>query len=172
LFDISEALWWFDVLTENGGLLMEWMILPLKRYADFSGRARRKEFWMFQLLNFLVALALLVPVVISVISADLAVDPDNVTFGSVGTVGLVVITVYMFYALAVLIPSIAVTVRRFHDRDMSGWWYLGFILGGAIPVVGFVITIGLIVVLALPGTPGSNRFGADPKNPFDEGVFA
>lgn len=156
---------------------MEWMILPLKRYADFSGRSRRKEFWMFQLLNFVVSAILITPLMLSVFSAAMTGDlsEDVSEFDALAEAGIfawVCTSIYVVYALAVFIPALAVTVRRFHDRDMSGWWYLGFILGGAIPVVGFVITIGLIVVLALPGTPGSNRFGSDPKNPFDENVFA
>jgi uncharacterized membrane protein YhaH (DUF805 family) len=74
--------------------------------------------------------------------------------------------------LAILIPSIAVAVRRLHDRDMSGWWYLGVIIAGMIPIVGFIANIAFIVLMFLPGTPGPNRFGPDPKDPSSANVFA
>ena len=70
--------------------------------------------------------------------------------------------------LVILIPSIAVSVRRLHDREMTGWWYLGFIVLSLIPLIGFVATIAFIVVMALPGTPGPNKYGPSPK----EGVTA
>ena len=70
-----------------------------------------------------------------------------------------------------LIPSIAVTVRRLHDRDMSGWWYLGLAVASAIPLVGFAASIALFVLMVLPGTDGGNRFGPDPKNPYGQDVF-
>lgn len=159
---------------------MEWMILPLKRYADFQGRSRRKEFWMFQLLNLLVALVFAGPFFFSFMSASIAAagNPgaeaalaENIFAGGLGlsTIG---VGIYAIYALAIIIPSIAVTVRRFHDRDMSGWWYLGLLLAGMIPVVGFIGSIVMLVFMVLPGTAGSNRFGPDPKDPYAEDVFA
>jgi len=74
--------------------------------------------------------------------------------------------------LAMLVPSVAVTVRRLHDRDMSGWWYLGVIIVGAIPFVGFLANIPILVLMALPGTLGSNRFGPDPKGTDSYEAFA
>lgn len=159
---------------------MEWMILPFKRYADFEGRSRRMEFWMFQLLNIAVALVLAGPFFFSFMSASIAAagDPaaeaafaEEMLAGGIGlsTIGL---GLYLIYALAVIVPSIAVTVRRFHDRDMSGWWYLGLLLAGLIPVIGFVGSIAMFVFMVLPGTSGSNRFGPDPKDPYAEDVFA
>lgn len=159
---------------------MEWMILPWKRFADFQGRSRRKEFWMFQLLNVIVALVLAGPFFFSFIGASLeaAGDPaaeaalaENMFAGGVG-LSVVGMGIYGLYALAALIPSIAVTVRRFHDRDMSGWWYLGLALVGLIPFIGFLGSIALLVFMVLPGTEGSNRFGPDPKNPYAADVFA
>ncbi len=159
---------------------MEWMILPFKRYADFEGRSRRMEFWMFQLLNALVAAVLAGPFFVALICASLAnVDDPAATEAAVaelfaGGMGLSAIGVglYGLYALAALIPSIAVTVRRLHDRDMSGWWYLGLTLASLIPLIGFVCSIALFVLMVLPGTSGSNRFGVDPKDPYAEDVFA
>ena len=118
---------------------MGWYLEALKKYAVFSGRSRRKEYWYFVLFNLIVSL------VLSAIDALLG------TFSSanVGLLGGI-------YGLAVLIPSIAVSVRRLHDIDRAGWW----VLIGLVPVVG---TIVLLVFAALEGSPGSNRFGPNPK---------
>lgn len=153
---------------------MQWMIMPFRRYADFQGRSRRMEFWMFQLLNLIVGLVLAGPVMFSVVSAGLA-DPaaiDVDPFAAIGALGWMGIGLYALYALAAFIPSIAVTVRRLHDRDLSGWWYLGAIVAGLIPIVGLLASVALFVVLLLPGTKGPNRFGPDPKDPFESEVFA
>lgn len=159
---------------------MEWMILPFKRYADFQGRSRRKEFWMFQLLNIIVALVLAGPFFFSVVGATIEAggDPaaeaalaENLIAGGMG-LSAIGIGIYGLYALAAFIPSIAVTVRRFHDRDMSGWWYLGLVVASLLPFVGFLASIALLVLMVLPGTEGGNRFGPDPKNPYAADVFA
>ena len=152
---------------------MRWMFLPLKRYADFSGRSRRMEYWMFILFTTLVGVVLAGPAIFSLIAASetdpLLVDTDP--FAAFGTLGSAGLGIYGLFALAVFIPSIAVTVRRLHDRDMSGWWYLGVIVGGMIPLVGFIITIAFVVIMFLPGTDGPNRFGPDPKDPHSAQVF-
>ena len=127
---------------------MHWMLMPLRRYADFSGRSRRREYWMFFLLNLLISLA---------VWARLAV-----TFlaGMSETEMTVVMTpVFILYALVVLafmIPGLAVTVRRLHDTDRSGWT----LLLALVPLVGAIL---LIVYYCTEGTPGPNRFGPDPK---------
>jgi uncharacterized membrane protein YhaH (DUF805 family) len=126
---------------------MEWMILPLKRYADFEGRSRRMEYWMFTLFIYLVAIALTTLVMIAGIS-----DGDLNAFG-IALVGIGVIA-----AIGIIIPSIAVVVRRLHDRDMSGWFYLI----SFVPYVGGLI---IFVFMVLPGTPGPNRYGEDPLDP-------
>ena len=118
---------------------MGWYIEALKKYAVFGGRSRRKEYWYFVLFSLIVSLVLS------------AVDALLGTFGSsnVGLLGGI-------YGLAVLIPSIAVSVRRLHDIDRTGWW----VLIGLVPVIG---TIVLLVFAASDGTPGENRFGPNPK---------
>lgn len=130
--------------------------MPIKRYADFEGRSRRKEYWMFVLFQFL----LLVPVgiILSLFSATEAGGES--TLG-----GIFLIVVGLIYLGVFLIPGIAVQVRRFHDQDKSGW----FILLGFIPYVGSIV---LLVFMCLEGTKGSNRFGPDPKDPYAEDVFA
>lgn len=127
--------------------------MPLRRYADFSGRSRRKEYWMFTLFYVLVIVGLAVA---AVSTADSDADAD--IFGSVFGIVLIV------FVLATLVPSIAVAVRRLHDQDRTGWWYLLSI----VPYVGGLV---LLVFMCLNGTPGSNRFGPDPKGG-DADIFA
>ena len=129
---------------------MEWMLMPLKRYADFSGRSRRKEYWMFVLFQML----LLVPLVLIAMALD----------GDASGGGFFLIAVLGLYFLVFLIPGLAVQVRRFHDQDKSGW----FILLGFIPYVGGII---LFVFMCLEGTRGPNQYGSDPKDPASADVF-
>lgn len=119
---------------------MNWYLKVLRQYADFTGRARRKEYWMFVLINMIISIAL--------IFVDMLVGTLNKELGLGLTSGL--------YTLAILIPSIAVAVRRLHDTDRSGWWML-------IVLVPFLGAIVLLVFLVMDGTPGSNRFGPNPK---------
>ncbi|MFN6934658.1 MAG: DUF805 domain-containing protein [Tsuneonella sp.] len=152
---------------------MNWMILPFKRYAEFSGRSRRMEYWMFTLLNVIVVTVLAVAVlgaggVTGLLDPEASADPGAGAAALFGGFGLVILV----YFLAIFIPSIAVTIRRLHDRDMSGWWYLGAIVGGMIPYIGFLVSIAFIVLMFLPGTPGPNRFGPDPKGAGEAETFA
>lgn len=100
---------------------MEWMLMPLKRYAEFTGRSRRMEFWMFTLFTTIVSIVLLF---ISGLGGALT-NPEALAVmesgeGAFAGMGVGIILIGIF-GLAVLIPSIAVAVRRLHDRDMSGW---------------------------------------------------
>ena len=115
------------------------MFEALKNYADFNGRARRKEYWLFYLF---LMLGYIVTAVIDLMTGSF----DEISgFGILS--GL--------FFLGIIIPNIAVTIRRLHDQDKSGWW----ILIGFIPVLGGLV---LLVFMCLPGTTGDNRFGADP----------
>lgn len=136
---------------------MEWMILPYRRYFDFSGRSRRKEYWMFTLLYVLVILVFAALMVAGVVG----LKKDEVP-GPVFWIGLAALALFL---LGSLIPSIAVAVRRFHDQDQSGWLYLL----GFIPSVGGII---LIVFMCIDGKPGPNRFGPDPKGRGDADAFS
>ena len=129
---------------------MEWMLMPLKRYADFSGRSRRKEYWMFVLGVFIAI------IVLSIIEGILGLS---------GMVGGVYGPLTTIVGLAVIIPGIAVQVRRFHDQDRSGW----FVLLSLIPFIG---GLAVLVFMFLEGTRGPNRFGPDPKDPANAAVFA
>ncbi len=123
--------------------------------ATFSGRASRSEYWWFVLFVILVAIVLSLVMVAGM-------DFNTGEFGALGMLGGGLLGI--FY-LGVLIPSLAVAVRRLHDRNMSGWWYLGFIALSFSPVVGFVASIAMLVIFCLKGTDGDNRFGPDPLRP-------
>jgi uncharacterized membrane protein YhaH (DUF805 family) len=127
-------------------MFMEWMLLPLKRYADFSGRSRRKEYWMFALGLFILY------VVVFGIGAMLGGR------GADGAPSMLPSVLFLIVALALLLPSLAVQVRRFHDQDKSGW----MVLLGLIPFVGGLI---VLVFMCLPGTVGPNSYGPDPLDP-------
>jgi uncharacterized membrane protein YhaH (DUF805 family) len=131
---------------------MEWMLMPLKRYADFQGRSRRKEYWMF-------TLGVVICYVLIAIFAGLIGSLGSAAGGDAGTLfaGPALI-LFGIFVLAILIPSIAVQVRRFHDQDKSGW----FVLLGLIPYLGGIV---LLVFMCIEGTRGPNRFGPDPKDP-------
>lgn len=135
------------------------MFRALSNYADFSGRASRSEYWLFYLLNVIVigiAGAFMLSGITKITGiGDLRQHVHNTSFAT----GLFVAVVWVVFAL---IPNVAVTVRRLHDRDMSGWWYLGFIALGMLPFVGWLFSIAFLVVLCLRGTDGDNRFGPDP----------
>ena len=124
---------------------MEYMFAPLRRYADFKGRARRKEYWMWVL--FVVVMLFVLMYLDSALglggTADGYADGSSVGFNMTGGV------LTMIFWLATLIPSIAVAVRRVHDQDKSGWFIL-------IPFYN-------IILMFLEGTRGPNRFGPDPK---------
>ncbi len=153
---------------------MEWMLLPYKRYADFAGRSRRMEYWMYVLLQVIVGFVLAGIMLAGLPFGELD-QFENGTVSSMAGLGpafYVGLVLYLIWWLFNLIPGIAVTVRRLHDRNMSGWWYLGLILVSWVPFVGIIASIAFVVVLFLDGTPGSNRFGPDPKGRTDAEVFA
>ena len=137
---------------------MEWMLLPIKRYADFNGRSRRMEYWMFMLFQLLVfaVIGILFAVVLGAMGG-LTADPSS------NPVFWIMIAIFGLLYLAVFfIPGLAVTVRRWHDQDKTGWFILIFAVLGAIPVVGFLASIANIVFMCLPGTVGPNKYGEDP----------
>ncbi len=155
---------------------MNYYLDVLKKYAVFSGRARRKEYWLFVLFNAIFAILLTV------------VDAMVGTYDPATQSGVI----SSLYSLAVFLPSLAVTVRRLHDTDRSGWWVLlpgaGLVGGvlmavvfaggqnpeelspaaslmlGVVVLVFFASLIALFVFMVLDGTPGPNRFGEDPKS--------
>lgn len=112
---------------------MNWYIEVLKKYVEFSGRARRKELWMFVLFN-------------AIISVVLSLADRALGIALLGTL----------YSLAVLLPSVAVAIRRLHDTGRTGWW----LLIGFIPIIGWIV---LIIFYAQDSQPGPNQYGPNPK---------
>ncbi|GAA1004635.1 DUF805 domain-containing protein [Streptomyces thermogriseus] len=112
---------------------MYWYLEVLKKYAVFSGRARRREYWMFFLVNFIVGLVLAV----------------------IGQVLDLEILQYL-YSLAVLLPGLGVAVRRLHDTGRSGWW----LLIALVPLIGAIV---LLVFLVSDSQPDTNQYGPNPK---------
>ncbi|MFN3726761.1 MAG: DUF805 domain-containing protein [Allosphingosinicella sp.] len=165
---------------------MNWMLMPLRRYADFNGRSRRKEYWMWTLFNVVVVgilYAILMGMIFSATSrvaerggvesyeysdydssdsgfsyeSGSSTNVDPTMFAEeFGTGGWILVGLLVLWSLFTLIPNIAVTIRRLHDQDKSGW----MILLAFIPLVGGII---LLVFMFLEGTRGPNRFGPDPK---------
>jgi uncharacterized membrane protein YhaH (DUF805 family) len=132
---------------------MDWMLMPLRRYADFSGRSCRKEYWMFVLFQLMLYLGLFLFAALlgAMTSSPGEKDPFFAIF----------MAVFVIVLLALFIPGLAVQVRRFHDQNLSGW----MVLLGFIPYIGGIITI---VFMCLPGTSGPNKYGADPLDPYGD----
>ena len=120
---------------------MNWFLMALKNYVGFSGRSRRSEYWYFTLFYLVIA------IVLSVL--------DGILFGgSADGKGTPVLS--GLFMLAMLLPSVAVGIRRLHDTDRIGWW----LLIGMIPILGAIV---LIVFFVQDSKPGDNRFGPNPK---------
>lgn len=139
-----------------------------EKYATFAGRAARSEYWWFILFYFVVMLVLTLILVAFAGVASFNNPGAGQEIPVLGYVGFALIGIFL---LASIIPMIAVTVRRLHDRNMSGWWYLGFIVASMIPFLGIIASIALVVLTALRGTPGPNKFGADPLAAHNAEVF-
>ncbi len=169
---------------------MRWMILPLRRYADFRGRSQRIEFWMWVLFQFLVTIVLVtLDNVLGLggthrVSGVPGGSAASFSYGVYASAGLLT---WIFWLLA-LIPHLAVQVRRLHDSDRTGWWVLMpvapylvtllvlvigaasrsitmMLIGALFAVLSFGGVIALLVFYCLDGTRGVNRFGPDPRDP-------
>src|SRR5262245_2529150 len=116
----------------------DWYVQALKKYAVFSGRARRKGYWFFILWYLIISIGL--PIL------------DGMLGLRIGQAGVL----QTLYALAILVPSLAVTVRRLHDTGRTGWWLLIVL----IPLIGFIV---LLVFMCLEGESGENKYGPSPK---------
>ena len=127
---------------------MEWFLTVVRdHYADFSGRARRQEYWMYTLVAALIGIGLYVgAAVLSSVSEIL---------------GGVFFLAYGLFALGLLVPGLAVVVRRLHDTGRSGWWYLIAL----VPLIGGFV---LLYFLVIEGDAGPNEYGPDPKDPYSD----
>lgn len=123
---------------------MSWYLAVLRKYATFDGRARRKEFWMFALFDFLI------------IAAGFALVGVTPIDGALSPVHWALTVLLVAYLLGMIVPSWAVRIRRMHDTGRSGW----YLLLGLIPFVGGII---VLVMLCTEGVYGPNGYGPDPK---------
>lgn len=119
---------------------MNWFLIALKKYAVFQGRAQRSEYWYFALFYLLI----------SIIAG--VIDALTGTFDESSGIGLMGVIV----TLALLIPSLSVSVRRLHDIGRTGWW----LLIGLVPIIGIIV---LIVFAATDSAAGENEYGPNPK---------
>ena len=128
---------------------MKWYLKVIKNYAGFSGRARRKEYWMFVLFN-------LIFIIVAAILDNILGTTFKIEMGGSQSVNLHYGYLYVLYALAVLIPGLAVVVRRLHDVGKSGW----MLLIALIPILG---AIWLLVLMVTDSKAGENKYGSNPK---------
>ena len=140
--------------------MMEAIELFFKNYTNFEGRSRRAEYWWILLANLIIGLV-----------AGLIIGAIGGGFANLNVIGMLLGAVLGLYFLAILVPSIALAVRRFHDLDQTGWLVLVFMLVGLIPLIGFLAVIAQYIWFAMPGTTGPNKYGPDPKSGHDVGVF-
>jgi uncharacterized membrane protein YhaH (DUF805 family) len=126
--------------------MIEWYKkVVFENYANFNGRARRSEYWYYILAN------LIILIIAAVIDNVTGLNFEPLPYG----------VIYLLYALATILPGIAVAIRRLHDVGKSGW----FLLILFFPLIG---SIWLLVLFATEGERGTNQYGSDPKNEFDE----
>ena len=181
---------------------MEWMFMPFKRYADFSGRSRRMEFWMWILFQVIVYVVVVILAMVlgggAMMMMGSGADPTSAM--AAGGAMMIIFLLYGLFGLVCLIPSIAVSIRRLHDTDRTGWWLMAFwgpylvllaspfivgasVASGSDPMAGGVIAliavlallVGSLILLVfdvLEGTKGPNQYGPDPKAPDASQVFS
>lgn len=140
---------------------MNWYLEAFRNYADFSGRARRKEYWMFMLFHIIIVFLFLIPIIGIMVSAEMnggSIEESPLFIAMCVLAGI--------YYLATLIPTYSISCRRLHDVGMSGWW----ILTGNIPYVGVFFGIFLLVKYCTDGDMGENQFGMNPKEDEDLAV--
>ncbi|MFZ3005698.1 MAG: DUF805 domain-containing protein [Phenylobacterium sp.] len=124
------------------------MLQPLRKYTDFTGRARRSEYWLFALFVGLVQMAT------GILSWFVGGDLGDDAFATPAS-GVIALLYFGFF-LYTFIPSLAVSFRRLHDSGRTAWW----LLLGLIPILGHLV---LLIFMILDGTPGENRYGPNPK---------
>lgn len=160
---------------------MHWMILPYRRYFEFSGRSRRKEYWWFAVFITVVLMVLVMAVIGTMFGLiqQFSQNPEAL-FRAIGSGSWTLLGLTMLFLLVSLIPMLTVQVRRLHDLGASGWWYLAYVVGGLaldeVPNIGTglnsLLSLGWIVWMFFPGTKGPNKYGEDPKDPVNAEIFA
>jgi uncharacterized membrane protein YhaH (DUF805 family) len=169
---------------------MHYMFLPLRRYAEFRGRSRRTEYWLFWVLQMILSFVPgLVGALILGTSFAYEGEPGEAAMMGLGAIGLL----QLLIGLLLIVPTFSVTVRRLHDTNRSGWWILAPLPFVALAIMlaftelgeglsalmmflmllGFLVTsVMLFVFMLLDGTRGPNRYGPDPKAPDHREIFA
>ena len=147
--------------------MVEYYLLAFKKYANFSGRARRKEFWWFYAANMIVTAIFNILLTISGGASMFSLLTGD---ADINFFAIIVIILSSIYNLAIFVPTLALTVRRFHDIGKSGWYYL-IVVGACIlmiiPIIGWIAGLGLLiwylVMMCQDSQIGDNQYGADPK---------
>jgi uncharacterized membrane protein YhaH (DUF805 family) len=139
-----------------------WALEPIRRYADFSGRSRRTEYWWFFLFQILVHAIF----VVGVVAAAEAVDSGQ-SLSSIPVVGLGL--VWIVFILGLIVPNAAVIVRRCHDNGIPGW--VGGMCYGGMVLFSF-IGVAILVMMMIEGKSGANEFGLDPKGRNTDDIFS
>lgn len=129
-------------------------------FAKFSGRARRKEFWGFVLFVSLISLGLGTIIAIGLATSKVGLDEVP----QLSPIAWLAVALYVVFGIGVLLPSIAITVRRFHDIGQSGWMYLLLVAISIIPFLGVLTSIVVLVMTCLDTQPGINKWGPPAKN--------
>lgn len=123
-----------------------------RRYTDFAGRSSRAEYWWVMLFQIIMAIILFIPVIAALASTE----------GEFTTIAVLACIPIALFVLAIIIPGIALVVRRLHDINQTGWIYLGLVVLGMIPLIGSLASIAQFVLACIPGTQGPNKYGTDP----------
>jgi len=157
--------------------MLKWMFLPLKRYAEFSGRSRRKEYWLWFLFTQGLSLLIMTPLIggaIEVIATVMDAFPEELSEAELDALILDTFSPSVFFAtigvlslltLAFLVPNLAVNLRRFHDANIEGKWFWILLVASFVPFLFGVPALAIWIIAGfVPGTSGRNKFGDDPRS--------
>jgi len=160
---LNASPYYADLAGAEDHSLIGWMLLPLKRYVDFEGRSRRKEYWLFTLLWWVV-IALCFSTLF--LTRDFATGGENGDLNPISAAGMMALVLWW---LGTLLPCIALTVRRLHDQDKPGALVILFIVVNLfLSIFGWLLQT---VFMCLPGTVGGNKYGPDPRTGVQADVF-
>ncbi len=138
-----------------------------RRYFDFEGRSTRSEYWWVQFFIWLVILGL--AILGGLMNGG---NIEGIFESDASPMSSIFILLIVAFFLAIIIPNLALSVRRFHDLNQTGWLVLVFGVGSALPLVGFFVSIGEIIWFCFRGTVGPNNYGNDPlQDPGELGIF-
>jgi uncharacterized membrane protein YhaH (DUF805 family) len=157
--------------------ILGWYRVAWKKCTEFHGRARRKEFWTFNLINFFISFIsfIILFVIPAFLETDTHNDAEGMIVGFLRLVWLIFVIEAIIFAIVAILISIGVVVRRLHDIGRSGWWLLlililllvGIVIMSESPIGVLLVIIGLLALLEIPlknSQPGINKWGPNPKN--------